>query len=144
MSRRGCRVKTDLGEHMMFGQRRNLLATVVLAVAISCWTQGAEPIHFAEPNLKAAVEGQLGAVDPTPTEMFLLCKNLQPSPLWERPEYRRDLIGRVLGEDVGVNSLQSLKKQCLTKSIIELSPFGLVHEIDNIIFDRRHKLSAAL
>jgi len=46
--------------------------TAVLVIAISTSVQGADPVYFADPNLKAAVEGQLGLVDPTATHMFLL------------------------------------------------------------------------
>jgi hypothetical protein len=38
-----------------------------------------EPVYFADPNLKAAVEDALGTLDPTPSDMLgltsLTCKN---------------------------------------------------------------------
>ncbi|MCJ7721037.1 hypothetical protein MUO98_01330, partial [Candidatus Bathyarchaeota archaeon] len=58
--------------HIMISQQKNLLLTMILVTAISCAAQGTEPVYFADPNLKAAVEGQLGVVDPTPTDMFFL------------------------------------------------------------------------
>ena len=51
-------METELGEHTMLSQQRSLLFAVVFVIAISTSVQGADPVYFADPNLKAAVEGQ--------------------------------------------------------------------------------------
>jgi len=45
---------------------------LVLVLSISCSALAQGPVHFADANLKAAVEAELGITDPTPTDMFAL------------------------------------------------------------------------
>ena len=56
----------------MFTRKKNLSLMIILVTAISCMAQGAEPVYFSDPNLKARVEQQLGVIDPTPTDMLRL------------------------------------------------------------------------
>lgn len=45
---------------------------MVLIAAITSRAFSEEPVHFADANLKAAVEARLGILDPTPTDMLAL------------------------------------------------------------------------
>jgi len=48
---------------------RKLLALLVIVV-VSHSAFAEDPVHFADANLKVAVEAQLGISDPTPTDML--------------------------------------------------------------------------
>ncbi len=52
--------------------RANTSLIMLFVAAISCTSSAEEPVYFADPNLKAAVEGALGVADPTPTDMLAL------------------------------------------------------------------------
>lgn len=56
----------------MSTRKKNTTLVIILVAVISCVAQGAEPVYFADPNLKACVEEQLGIIDPTPMDMFRL------------------------------------------------------------------------
>ena len=45
---------------------------VLLLIILSSAAMAEEPVYFADPNLKAAVEAKLDINDPTPTEMLSL------------------------------------------------------------------------
>ena len=49
-----------------------VLGLFLLSLCLSVRAQAEEPVDFASANLKAAVEGQLGVSDPTPTDMLKL------------------------------------------------------------------------
>jgi hypothetical protein len=49
----------------------SLLVSVVLFMPASM-AKAEDPVYFADANLKAAVESELGISDPTPTDMLLL------------------------------------------------------------------------
>ena len=72
---------------------------------LSCWCERAcseEPVYFADPNLKAAVEAELWLLDPTPTDMLALTELICPN------GYRRiNAIVDLTGLEYAVN-LQKL------------------------------------
>jgi len=56
----------------MFTRKKNISIVIIFVTAISCFAQGAEPVYFADPQLKACVEEHLGIIDPTPMDMLAL------------------------------------------------------------------------
>lgn len=52
--------------------RANISLIMLFVAAISCTSSAEDPVHFADPNLKAAVEVSLGIADPNQTDMLLL------------------------------------------------------------------------
>ena len=51
---------------------KSVLSFSLTLLCLAVCAQGEEPVYFASGNLKAAVEGELGVSDPTPTEMLEL------------------------------------------------------------------------
>jgi len=60
-------VKDNVGRHWSLETGLGCLKKVKLTIQYE-----AEPFHFHDPNLKAAVETQLGVTNPTPSDMLLL------------------------------------------------------------------------
>ncbi len=56
-------------------KKLSIICTIIFVVGlfgISQLTMAEDPVYFADANLKAAVESELGKSDPTPTDMLLL------------------------------------------------------------------------
>ena len=52
--------------------KKKIYFIILLITTVSCLAPAQEPVHFADANLKAAVEEALGVANPTPTDMLWL------------------------------------------------------------------------
>ncbi len=102
---------------------RRMLFVLVVASLGACSVRAEEPVHFVDPNLKAAVEQQLWISDPTPTDMLELT-SLQAGSLGIR-----DLSGL----EYAVN-LQTLWLRF--NNLRDISPLSALTNLESLVLHR--------
>ena len=60
------------GNTFRFGSAATILSVLTICGLVTAETKAEEPVYFADPNLEAAVEEELGIPNPTPTDMLAL------------------------------------------------------------------------